>query len=510
MGTFQIKCPSCNQTLRVNNVREGMKLRCPKCKSCFKIKNAQSSLGPDLEIVADAPRTTMGNEAKQNFFSSCQGEEVNQHLLEATIHGDFKTVQFLVEECHANINYRDQYGYTPLLWSCITGKVFFRNYIPSEDIVHQLERLNTTPETKLPIVAYLLDKKADIKVRTNVFTDEERFGNLQAGGASALHLATDSVITKLLITHGAEINAIDATGDTPLHIADEDKAKVLLENGANPKATGLQGRTPLHVPGSCKRIKLLISYGADVNARDSFGYTPLHFVNNAATAQLLVTNGANVNSRGLDGETPLHCIWGNAFRYEYADFVQITNILFNSGADMSAIDFFGRTIFHHFAYSLNSYPNNIEGTPWTKLDKQLSFWGIRSHEALSPVVRFSQCFFSWTNDYLLYNSMDNMGWSPADYENGYEKKFRLLFPGAIKMNAYSSFPLGTAGWVAASIYLYWTATETNSSGTLLGLIIQGSTFLSIIIFIYHLKRYLNSIISLYSIKEKINWLKQSK
>lgn len=53
MGTFQIKCPSCNQTLRVNNVRESMKLRCPKCKSCFKIKNAQSSLGPDLEIVAD-------------------------------------------------------------------------------------------------------------------------------------------------------------------------------------------------------------------------------------------------------------------------------------------------------------------------------------------------------------------------------------------------------------------------------------------------------------------------
>lgn len=367
MGTFKVQCPSCNQTLEADEAWEGMELPCPKCKSCFKIKNVQSSLDPDLEIVADSPRTTMENEAKQNISSSCQGEEANQHLLEAAIYGDFKTVQFLVEKCHANINYRDQYGYTPLLWSCITGKMFHRNYIPSEEIERQLEYLNTTPETKLPIVTYLLEKNADIKAKTNIFTDEKRLGILQAGGASVLHLADDPAIVKLLITHGAELEEKDAQGNTPLHIADEHKTEILLKNGANSKSIGSQGNTPLHYAGSCKEIKLLISYGADVNARNSFGDTPLHSTGDAARAQLLITNGANVNSRNLNGETPLHLLWGRAFCYDYTEFVEITNILFNSGADMSAIDFYGRTIFHHFAFSLESYPDDIKNTPWTKL-----------------------------------------------------------------------------------------------------------------------------------------------
>ena len=65
---------------------------------------------------------------------------------------------------------------------------------------------------------------------------------------------------------GADVNAIDRRGWTPLHQADVRK-----------KRSG--GWTPLHYAayGGHKEIaELLIAEGADVNAKDEDGVTPLH------------------------------------------------------------------------------------------------------------------------------------------------------------------------------------------------------------------------------------------
>ncbi len=57
------------------------------------------------------------------------------------------------------------------------------------------------------------------------------------------------------------------------------------------------------------QIMAALAAGADVNARDSNGWTPLHFAamnGDADAVRALRTAGAEVNARGYDGYIPLH------------------------------------------------------------------------------------------------------------------------------------------------------------------------------------------------------------
>lgn len=69
------------------------------------------------------------------------------------------------------------------------------------------------------------------------------------------------------------------------------------------------GDTPLHVVsnwGDCEAIKVLVSAGADVNAVGETGFTPLHCAseqNHSRAVALLLSFGASIMKDG-NGETP--------------------------------------------------------------------------------------------------------------------------------------------------------------------------------------------------------------
>ena len=164
---------------------------------------------------------------------------------------------------------------------------------------------------------------------------------------SAIQLKSSPAVLEIIIHSGANLNAADYAGETPLHIAvkyqypeaiallvskgadqfiKNNRAKSALvmafELGAsftqtcitesNLEAGDVEGNTPLLLAvywDYTEITEFLLSLGANPQASNNHGATPLHFAvknNNIKICQLLTKAGANVNLRDSYGNTPLH------------------------------------------------------------------------------------------------------------------------------------------------------------------------------------------------------------
>jgi ankyrin repeat protein len=108
------------------------------------------------------------------------------------------------------------------------------------------------------------------------------------GERTALHNAVRMGLwhtAELLLQHGADVNARDKVGDTPLMDSatdtDEDGKlkRLLLSHGANSNLQNSEGETALHhavrAPGAKYALLELLAHGANANLRNKEGLTPL-------------------------------------------------------------------------------------------------------------------------------------------------------------------------------------------------------------------------------------------
>ena len=115
-------------------------------------------------------------------------------------------------------------------------------------------------------------------------------------------------VAAFLLDHGAEVNAHDDAGTTPLleilgvWRGSLDIVRLLLAKGADPNAANNNGRTPLMVvAASAKRdaAELLIAKHADLNAKDKSGASALCLAIEAAQKEMvdwLLTKGASLDT----------------------------------------------------------------------------------------------------------------------------------------------------------------------------------------------------------------------
>lgn len=146
---------------------------------------------------------------------------------------------------------------------------------------------------------------------------------------------------KTLLEKGANVNATNKDGDTPLLKAatfgNVEVLKYLLNKGANAHATDQYDRTPLHIAIQHNKVKVvsaLLEKGEDVNATNQHGDTPLYIAaehNSEIVFGFLLDKGANIHIGNKDGKTPLHIA-------AELGHVEIFKHLLNKGANVNAIN----------------------------------------------------------------------------------------------------------------------------------------------------------------------------
>ena len=152
-----------------------------------------------------------------------------------------------------------------------------------------------------------------------------------------------------IVELGADPNARNNAGNTPLHLAAlyNSNPKVidaLLEAEADPNVRNNAGDAALHLAAwnnpEESVIAALLRGGAKLEARDVHDRTPLHVAaslnQNPAVITVLLGAGASLEARDNTGDTPLHlAAWFNHRP-------PVIAILLEAGADRQARDKFGR------------------------------------------------------------------------------------------------------------------------------------------------------------------------
>ena len=233
----------------------------------------------------------------------------------------------LLLEAGAEVNARDKEGNTPLAMAA---------------------QFSHTPET----VRLLLDGGAEV---------DQRIGDGVTPLMFAVHELGFPGIVTLLIERGAEVDARSNSGSSPLHRAAQASTKsgyqaYFIYNACDTDDDRVRRGAEDLRKRSLQITQLLLDTGAQVDARDENGNTPLTVAAKGNVRpeiiQLLIEKGAKVNARNKDGWTPLMIAArgaGTQFRdwNKHLTPFHIVELLLDKGANPQAKDASGMKAIDH-------------------------------------------------------------------------------------------------------------------------------------------------------------------
>jgi ankyrin repeat protein len=294
-------------------------------------------------------------------------------------------------------------------------------------------------EGNLEIIMYLLDSGADINT-------------VDARGQTPLHESCKQgkiEISRFLIKNQADINIRDVDGKTPLHsgisemlIQGTDLA--FFNNGYLKEIARLidndllgskTGWTPIYVAasnGHVELLKFLIERGDSVHTPNNLGCTPLQtasFDGNLKIINILIENGADVNKADVAGYSPLYTAANNGH-------LEAVKLLIEKGADINQLGNSGWTPL--FSAAISGFPEIVK----LMIDREnividnlkdlvhylqrLIHDSPEKHNSMLPIVKMlveNGCYFDPSQKIPIVMEAIGMIWKPVIHHL-YSKKFR--------------------------------------------------------------------------------------
>ncbi|KAH9870583.1 hypothetical protein IAQ61_006059, partial [Plenodomus lingam] len=218
-------------------------------------------------------------------ITSCHGQRTILHHA-ARRHMN-RVVASLLSTTHstnhsATINLRDDMGQTPLSLACSTT---------------DSQALARSPHALHALLSTLLSHGADPQSQDNTSTTPLHHALRTANDPAAL----------LLLTSTPNLSLPTADGTTLLHLAAKHRCirctRFLLSHGANIDARDANGATPLSTCACTLSAVLLLDAGADIEHRDDRGWTPLRSALESGCLRMfdvLLQRGADLGAREVE------------------------------------------------------------------------------------------------------------------------------------------------------------------------------------------------------------------
>eukprot|EP01117_Protostelium_nocturnum_P005997 TRINITY_DN2159_c0_g1_i1.p1 TRINITY_DN2159_c0_g1~~TRINITY_DN2159_c0_g1_i1.p1 ORF type:complete len:775 (+),score=217.47 TRINITY_DN2159_c0_g1_i1:271-2595(+) len=195
------------------------------------------------------------------------------------------------------------------------------------------------------------------KLQSVLQGDSSLVGLLDGNKSTPLHHAAyrgHLDCAKVLLSHGANVDATDKDMCTPLHNASymgkKEMIALLLEKGANADHQDVDKSTPLHkacFAGHIECTKILVEHGCKLDEPDNEGITALQkstYNDHYLCLEYLLSRGANVLSSDLKGSSTFH-------KAAFNGNLPCVTILIKKKVDPNIKDNEGTTPLHNAVYS---------------------------------------------------------------------------------------------------------------------------------------------------------------